>query len=112
MSRDRVNPLNLCEPLSEKVHATKPQHNAGVIPANEPYEPFLWLVWGNGERTTTRYIHAEKEVCNTPTGSYANKVHKVHSSRLNRRLLAVLSVYLVSIWYTRVQRVHPAGDSE
>lgn len=107
-----MNPLNPCEPLSEKVHSAKPQHNAGVIPTNEPYEPFLWLVWGNSDRTTTQYIRGEEEISNTPTGSCANKVHKVHASRLNRCLLAVLSVHLVSLWYTRVQRVHSAGDNE
>jgi hypothetical protein len=112
MSRDRVNPLNPCEPLIEKVHASKPQHNAGVITNNEPYEPFLWLVWGNSDRTTTRRVRGEQEICNTHTGSCANRVHKVHASRLNRRLLAVLFVYLVSVWYTRVQRVHSAGDNE
>jgi hypothetical protein len=105
MSRRRVNPVNLFEPLAAKVHTVKPHDMTPAVSLCEPCVPFLEMVMMVVNRGGT---HGSG--LTLPSGS--NKVHKVHSSRLNRRLLAVLFVYLVSIWYTRVQRVHPAGDSE
>jgi hypothetical protein len=72
MSRRRVNPVNLCEPLAAKVHTVKPHDMTPAVSLCEPCVPFLEMVMMVVNRGGT---HGSG--LTLPSGS--NKVHKVHA---------------------------------
>lgn len=82
MSRQCVNPVNLCEPLPAKVHTVKPHDVTPVVSVREPCVPFLDMVMVVVNRGGT---HAP----GLPLPSCSNKVHKVHATRGSSRRVAV-----------------------
>ena len=82
----RMNPLNLTEPFSAKVHRQKTHDVAAITRENEPYEPFLDMVWGVAEKK----IASLKRRLSPRSDSCSKSVHRVHRFNISRRHLAVL----------------------
>ena len=82
----RMNPMNLCEPLRRKVHRQKSHDVTAMTGENEPYEPFLEMVW---EITKRGIVSLNGRVSPRPK-SCSRKVQKVHQVKLSARSLAVL----------------------
>ena len=104
MTRQHVNPVNLCERLAAKVHTVKPHDVTPVLSLCEPCEPFLDMGMVVVNRGGT---HGD----DLPLPSCSNKVHKVHATRGSSRRVAVSprerlagEVHTGFTWFTEVFR--------
>lgn len=84
MIGQRVNAVNVGEPLSDKIHTEKPQHGTYITCLCEPCVPFLGMGRVGVNREDTHRL------CLAPL-PYTSKIHKVHATRQSLRRVAVLS---------------------
>lgn len=102
MNPERVNPVNLCEPLAAMVHTTKPHDVRPVSLLCEPCVPFLDM---DMVVVNKRDTHGSGH----PLRSCANKIHMVHAACQYGSRVAVLlreslarEVHTGFTWFTEV----------